>query len=245
MANKTLKNLVVPVIVVILAFVILALVNTQTYPVIVQARMQGEVGPALDAMPNAKGFEELKLDNLPSTVQTVYRETSGQGYVVKVSTTEGFTKEAIVFYVAIDGKNEIQKINVTSYPETREVGDGYVDTYIGENSTLAGVELVAGVTYSSSAIKNGVAAAFSALVDNNLMKAAAKEPDQLYRELLPVVFNTSFDSMGRAMGDEFTSSVSGVKSAIVSVSGTEAAYWYSNGQLCCHNQWFRVQGLHS
>ena len=229
MANKTLKNLVVPVIVVILAFVILALVNTQTYPVIVQARMQGEVGPALDAMPNAKGFEELKLDNLPSTVQTVYRETSGQGYVVKVSTTEGFTKEAIVFYVAIDGKNEIQKINVTSYPETREVGDGYVDTYIGENSTLAGVELVAGVTYSSSAIKNGVAAAFSALVDNNLMKAAAKEPDQLYRELLPVVFNTSFDSMGRAMGDEFTSSVSGVKSAIVSVSGTEAAYWYSNG----------------
>ena len=105
MANKTLKNLVVPVIVVILAFVILALVNTQTYPVIVQARMQGEVGPALDAMPNAKGFEELKLDNLPSTVQTVYRETSGQGYVVKVSTTEGFTKEAIVFYVAIDGKN--------------------------------------------------------------------------------------------------------------------------------------------
>ena len=54
--------------------------------------MQGEVGPAMDVMPNAKGFEELKLDNIPSTVETVYKETSGQGFVVKVSTKAGFTK---------------------------------------------------------------------------------------------------------------------------------------------------------
>ena len=229
MANKSVKSIVLPVIVVILAFVILFLVNLWTYPLIVESRMQGEVGPAMDVMPNAKGFEELKLDNIPSTVETVYKETSGQGYVVKVSTKAGFTKEAIVFYVAIDGENKVQKINVTEYPETRDVGDGYVDTFIGSDSTLSTVDLVAGVTYSSSAIKNGVADAFKTLSDNGLIVAAKKEPKQLYEELMPVVFGTAVNPAGMMAQEEFTSSVSGVVKAQKALNEGAVAYWYTDG----------------
>lgn len=229
MANKSVKSIVLPVIVVVLAFVILFLVNLWTYPLIIQSRMQGEVGPAMDVMPNAKGFEELKLDNIPSTVETVYKETSGQGYVVKVSTKAGFTKEAIVFYVAIDGENKVQKINVTEYPETRDVGDGYVDTFIGSDSTLSTVDLVAGVTYSSSAIKNGVADAFKALSDNGLIVAAKKEPKQLYEELMPVVFGTAVNPAGMMAQEEFTSSVSGVVKAQKALNEGAVAYWYTDG----------------
>ena len=229
MANKSVKSIILPVIVVILAFVILFLVNLWTYPLIVESRMQGEVGPAMDVMPNAKGFEELQLDNIPSTVETVYKETSGQGYVVKVSTKAGFTKEAIVFYVAIDGENKVQKINVTEYPETRDVGDGYVDTFIGSDSTLSTVDLVAGVTYSSSAIKNGVADAFKALSDNGLIVAAKKEPKQLYEELMPVVFGTAVNPAGMMAQEEFTSSVSGVVKAQKALNEGAVAYWYTDG----------------
>ena len=229
MANKSVKSIILPVIVVILAFVILFLVNLWTYPLIVESRMQGEVGPAMDVMPNAKGFEELQLDNIPSTVKTVYKETSGQGYVVKVSTKAGFTKEAIVFYVAIDGENKVQKINVTEYPETRDVGDGYVDTFIGSDSTLSTVDLVAGVTYSSSAIKNGVADAFKALSDNGLIVAAKKEPKQLYEELMPVVFVTAVNPAGMMAQEEFTSSVSGVVKAQKALNEGAVAYWYCEG----------------
>ena len=229
MANKSVKSIILPVIVVILAFVILFLVNLWTYPLIVESRMQGEVGPAMDVMPNAKGFEELQLDNIPSTVKTVYKETSGQGYVVKVSTKAGFTKEAIVFYVAIDGENKVQKINVTEYPETRDVGDGYVDTFIGSDSTLSTVDLVAGVTYSSSAIKNGVADAFKALSDNGLIVAAKKEPKQLYEELMPVVFGTAVNPAGMMAQEEFTSSVSGVVKAQKALNEGAVAYWYCDG----------------
>ena len=229
MANKSVKSIILPVIVVILAFVILFLVNLWTYPLIVESRMQGEVGPAMDVMPNAKGFEELELDNIPSTVMTVYKETSGQGYVVKVSTKAGFTKEAIVFYVAIDGENKVQKINVTEYPETRDVGDGYVDTFIGSDSTLSTVDLVAGVTYSSSAIKNGVADAFKALSDNGLIVAAKKEPKQLYEELMPVVFGTAVNPAGMMAQEEFTSSVSGVVKAQKALNEGAVAYWYCEG----------------
>ena len=229
MANKSVKSIILPVIVVILAFVILFLVNLWTYPLIVESRMQGEVGPAKDVMPNAKGFEELKLDNIPSTVETVYKETSGQGYVVKVSTKAGFTKEAIVFYVAIDGENKVQKINVTEYPETRDVGDGYVDTFIGSDSTLSTVDLVAGVTYSSSAIKNGVADAFKALSDNGLIVAAKKEPKQLYEELMPVVFGTAVNPAGMMAQEEFASSVSGVVKAQKALNEGAVAYWYCEG----------------
>ena len=230
MANKSLKSIILPVIVVVLAFAILYCVNLWTYPTIVQARMQGEVGPAMDVMPNAKGFTELNLDNVPSTVETVYEETSGQGYVVKVSTKAGFTKEAIVFYIAIDKDNKVQKINVTAYPETREVGEGYVDTFIGSDSTLSTVELVAGVTYSSSAIKNGVADAFKALSDNGLIVAAKKEPKQLYEELMPVVFGTAVNPAGMMSQEDFTSKVSGVVRAQKATNEGAVAYWYAEGE---------------
>ena len=230
MANKSLKSIILPVIVVVLAFAILYCVNLWTYPTIVQARMQGEVGPAMDVMPNAKGFTELNLDNVPSTVETVYEETSGQGYVVKVSTKAGFTKEAIVFYIAIDKDNKVQKINVTAYPETREVGEGYVDTFIGSDSTLSTVELVAGVTYSSSAIKNGVADAFKALSDNGLIVAAKKEPKQLYEELMPVVFGTAVNPAGMMSQEDFTSKVVGVVRAQKATNEGAVAYWYAEGE---------------
>ena len=230
MANKSLKSIILPVIVVVLAFAILYCVNLWTYPTIVQARMQGEVGPAMDVMPNAKGFTELKLDNVPSTVETVYEETSGQGYVVKVSTKAGFTKEAIVFYIAIDKDNKVQKINVTAYPETREVGEGYVDTFIGSDSTLSTVELVAGGTYSSSAIKNGVADAFKALSDNGLIVAAKKEPKQLYEELMPVVFGTAVNPAGMMSQEDFTSKVGGVVRAQKATNEGAVAYWYAEGE---------------
>ena len=230
MANKSLKSIILPVIVVVLAFAILYCVNLWTYPTIVQARMQGEVGPAMDVMPNAKGFMELNLDNVPSTVETVYEETSGQGYVVKVSTKAGFTKEAIVFYIAIDKDNKVQKINVTAYPETREVGEGYVDTFIGSDSTLSTVELVAGVTYSSSAIKNGVADAFKALSDNGLIVAAKKEPKQLYEELMPVVFGTAVNPAGMMSQEDFTSLVGGVIRAQKATNEGAVAYWYAEGE---------------
>ncbi|MGN1177491.1 MAG: FMN-binding protein [Candidatus Ornithospirochaeta sp.] len=230
MANKSLKSIILPVIVVVLAFVVLYCVNLWTYPTIVQARMQGEVGPAMDVMPNAKGFIELNLDNVPSTVETVYEETSGQGYVVKVSTKAGFTKEAIVFYIAIDKDNKVQKINVTAYPETREVGEGYVDTFIGSDSTLSTVELVAGVTYSSSAIKNGVADAFKALSDNGLIVAAKKEPKQLYEELMPVVFGTAVNPAGMMSQEDFTSKVGGVVRAQKATNEGAVAYWYAEGE---------------
>ena len=230
MANKSLKSIILPVIVVVLAFAILYCVNLWTYPTIVQARMQGEVGPAMDVMPNATGFTELNLDNVPSTVETVYQETSGQGYVVKVSTKAGFTKEAIVFYIAIDKDNKVQKINVTAYPETREVGEGYVDTFIGSDSTLSTVELVAGVTYSSSAIKNGVADAFKALSDNGLIVAAKKEPKQLYEELMPVVFGTAVNPAGMMSQEDFTSKVGGVVRAQKATNEGAVAYWYAEGE---------------
>ena len=230
MANKSLKIIILPVIVVVLAFAILYCVNLWTYPTIVQARMQGEVGPAMDVMPNAKGFTELNLDNVPSTVETVYEETSGQGYVVKVSTKAGFTKEAIVFYIAIDKDSKVQKINVTAYPETREVGEGYVDTFIGSDSTLSTVELVAGVTYSSSAIKNGVADAFKALSDNGLIVAAKKEPKQLYEELMPVVFGTAVNPAGMMSQEDFTSKVGGVVRAQKATNEGAVAYWYAEGE---------------
>ena len=110
------------------------------------------------------------------------------------------------------------------------MGEGYVDTFIGSDSTLSTVELVAGVTYSSSAIKNGVADAFKALSDNGLIVAAKKEPKQLYEELMPVVFGTAVNPAGMMSQEDFTSKVGGVVRAQKATNEGAVAYWYAEGE---------------
>lgn len=110
------------------------------------------------------------------------------GYALRLSTSAGYTKEPIELTLAIDAEGKISGIELTAYPETKDVGEDYPQTYIGQDSTLADVALVAGVTYSSSAFKNAVADGFAALVNNGLIGAGVKGDEQILTEMLADVF---------------------------------------------------------
>ena len=53
-------------------------------------------------------------------------------------------------------------IEITNYSETKDFGS-YPDSFLGKDVSLEGVDITAGVTYSSEAFKSGVRDAFAAV----------------------------------------------------------------------------------
>lgn len=209
----------------IISILFLSLLNLLTGPFIERNNSKAELEPLFEVMADASGFEKLELDNLPETVTEVYKETSGMGYVLKCSTNKGFTGKDITLRVGISREGKIVGIALDDYPETKDFGEEYPSTYIGADSTLESVEIVAGVTYSSTAFKNAVSDAFTALDSNGLVKAAEKKPGQIYEEMLTSVFGEALSPKGLLIAEDFTSSVSGVQNAKLSGNKAGVCYW--------------------
>lgn len=192
------KSVLALVAIVLVAVLLLTGLNFITAPLIAENGSAAAFAPLYAVMPDAAGFDQLydaadpgssALANIPASVQSIYGETGGMGYVLCLSTSEGYTKQPIEFTLAIDAEGKISGVELTAYPETKDMGkETYPQTYLGQDSTLANVSLVAGVTYSSSAFKNAVADSFAALIDNGLIGAGVKGDEQILVEMLAEVY---------------------------------------------------------
>ena len=197
MKNDILKS-VLALVLIFAVFAGLTLgVNAFAAPLIEKNNSAAALAPLMAVMPEAKGFEQVYdaadpaasgLVNVPATVTGIYAETSGLGYAVKLSTTEGYTGEPMTLTFGVDASGKITGAQVDEYPDTKDMGEEYPLSYIGQDSAMPDVNLVAGVTYSSSAFKNAISDGFAALIENGLVKEGVKGEDQLLREQLPLVF---------------------------------------------------------
>lgn len=200
----------------VVSIAVMFVVNLICAPIIEKNNASSKFEPLLQVMPEAKDFEVLydvadgqsTLTDVSDKIVAVYKETSGLGYVVLLSTTEGFTHEPITFTLAFSNEGVITNVALTSYPESRDFGKDYPASYIGSDSAMANVSLVAGVTYSSSAFKNATSDAFNVLIANDLIKAGQKGADQILTELLPTVFGSMATPTGVSQYEEFEVSTS-------------------------------------
>lgn len=199
----------------VLIFAVFALVlfgiNIFAAPLIEANGSALQFAPLYSVMPEAKGFELIydandsaasALVDVPETVQAIYSETSGLGYAIRLSTTQGYTKEPIEFTIAIDAEGKISGTELTAYPDTKDFGADYPGSFIGQDSALGDVGLVAGVTYSSSAFKNAVSDGFAALIGNGLVGAGVKSDAQILTELSAQVFTGLANRDGVAQVEE-------------------------------------------
>ena len=202
-------------LVLVLIFAVFALVlfgiNIFAAPLIEANGSAQQFAPLYSVMPEAKGFELIydandsaasALVDVPETVQAIYSETSGLGYAIRLSTTQGYTKEPIEFTIAIDAEGKISGTELTAYPDTKDFGADYPSSFIGQDSALGDVGLVAGVTYSSSAFKNAVSDGFAALIGNGLVGAGVKSDAQILTELSVQVFTGLANRDGVAQVEE-------------------------------------------
>ena len=233
-------------LVMVLVFAVFALaltgLNIALAPAIERSAAAGQLAPLYAVMPDAAGFEPLydsadpsasALSGVSDKVRGVYAETGGAGYVLLLSTSEGYTKEPIELTMAVDNEGRIIALEVTAYPETKEIGSAYVESFAGQDSTLAAVGLVSGATYSSSAVKNAVADGFSALIDNELVGAGVKGDAQILEELMPTVFSGMANSAGIAQYEEQDISAAGyayIQKSMKALTETAMAYIVKDGE---------------
>ena len=232
------KSIVLLLVLFIVAALALTGINTVTAPIIEANGASAQFEPLFAVMPEAENFEVLydvndaaasALADVPATVQGIYSETSGLGYAVTLSTTEGYTKEPITMTLAIDAEGKISALEVTSYPETKDVGADYPLTYVGQDSALGGVTLVAGVTFSSSAIKNAVTDGFNALINNGLVGAGQKSDDQVLLELLPQFYPGIANSGAILQYEEAEVNSGSIVKALKALNGTGYAFILNDG----------------
>ncbi len=222
----------------IVLFLVFALLltglNTWAGPIIEQGEASQAVGPLMEVLPGAQGFDLLysndgsagsELVDVPESVESIYSETSGLGYAMLLTTSQGYTKQPMEIALGIDAEGKIAGAQVLVYPETKDMGvDTYPQTYVGQDSTLADVSLVAGVTYSSKAFHDAVLDAFSALTANELVSAGVKGDDQLLTELIATVFPGIMNSEGAMQGEETDTGIDGVTAAYKAPNGAGFAF---------------------
>ena len=103
--KKSLKDVLVLVIICAVFATVLAAVNSVTAPIIAD-RLAGAANEAYNAvMPGAAGFEDVDLStySLPATVKEAKRETSGKGFAIKLETKGYATGMVLIVGISTDG----------------------------------------------------------------------------------------------------------------------------------------------
>ncbi len=218
--KENVKSVVVLTAICLVVAALLAVTNFYTAPVI-EANKANSANESLTiVMPDATGFEELELPaDAPATVQHIYKETSGLGYVAILSTTSQYSSGEMGITMAVGADGKISGMALTSYMESKDFGqDTYPQTYIGQDSALGGVDTVAGVTYSSTAFKDAVTDCFNVLFQVADVQAGEKSEEQLIGEVMPLALPGCTDSLGNCIVEE-----------IEVPAGATAAYKAANG----------------
>ncbi len=211
--------------------------NLYTGP-LVEANEAGDaLAPLLAVMPQGSSFDSEALiydaaDAASSTltgvgpqILKIYREANGNGYAVQCRTEGNYSGEPMALTFGVDAEGKICGVQVDSYTDSIDVrtkDEGFLPSFVGQDSTLADVNLVAGCTFSSSSIRNAIQAGMEALTSNGLVSAGVKGPAQLLTELIPTV--------APGMAQDGT-----LKASELPISGSmEAAYLADNGSACAY-----------
>lgn len=201
-------------------------VNKLTAP-IVEARAQAALGDAVVLYDSADpAASELAVT--ADTVKSIYRDDVKQIFTIDLSTSEGYSHGPIDLKLTVDFEGKIAGLELVQNSDDKDLGEAFLPSFDGQDSALAGVELVAGVTFSSSAIRNAVADGMNALAENELITAGQKDADQLLAELIPSVYPGLVNKAGAIQGEELEGSGS-VTKGYVAANGSGSAWFVKSG----------------
>ncbi len=200
------KSVLVLTSICLITTLLVALTNHFTAPVIEKNKADAANQSLVQVLEGAKAFDKLeKPADTPESVQDIYMETGGLGYAVTVSVTSSYSKSPMLYTVGVSSEGVITGIVITNYGETKDFGkDTYPKTYVGMDSALNGAELVAGVTYSSAAFRQGIEDVFAALIKMDLIKAGEKSEEQKIKELLDKLIPGALNGSGTGSFKDYT-----------------------------------------
>ena len=166
--KQYIKSVIVLTSICLAVALMLAVTNEFTKDRIAEHKSKAAYEACFEVMPDAKAFEEVDLStyqNLPASLTNAYKETSGLGYAYKHVVTG--KNPGLTVMVGIDNTGLITGATVVASQETPsyfggDIAKNYASKFAGKDSTLAGIELITGATYSTKAFKDAVSDAFIA-----------------------------------------------------------------------------------
>ena len=152
---KNLQNVTTAVCICLVVTLLLAFTNAVTAPIIETNQNNAANEALLEVMPNGKSFEIMDLSayTLPATVTDVYKETSGLGYVIRLTTAGYGSDMKLMCGVSTDGV--ILGAVCLSSNETLGYEKEYGENFTDNNAAgVEAVDTVSGATKSTEAYKN-------------------------------------------------------------------------------------------
>lgn len=223
------KNVLTSLLCLVLLTAVLAAclfgVNALTAP-IVEANEKARLGDSV-LIYDRNAPEASELTVTADTVQSIYKDDTKQVYTLKLITAKGF-QSPMGLTLVMDYEGRIVSLTVDD-PGTESRMDNldqanFLPSFIGQDSALAGVELVTEATLSSKAIRDAVNDGFNTMIENGLFAAGEKSEDQLLQELVPLAYPGIVNKAGVIQGEELAASGSAT-----------AGYKAANGSGCL---WF-------
>lgn len=209
---KLLKTFVILVLIVAVFSGAMFALNLYTGPII-EKNSAGAANDRLNAvLAGGTGYEDITatLTELPASVTTVYKETSGLGFAIICTAESSYSTAPMEITLGIAADGKIAGVEINAYNDTesfdfRAKDPNYLASYIGQDSALADVGLVAGSTFSSTAFKESITAAMGVLTTNNLISAGVKPDEQILAELIPTL-HTGLTGGGMLKAEEIAGS---------------------------------------
>jgi len=163
--ETTFKPFLVLVGICVVVTLLLAFTNSITAPVIAKNKAEAEEKTRQSVLAGATAFSQVSCDTESLGVQSVYKDDGGAGYVI-TAVEKGY-KGDVTVTVGVDGSGKIVGLNADVSTETTGVGSraggsAYIQKFIGLSGSADSVDTISGATYSSTAVKKGVAAALKA-----------------------------------------------------------------------------------
>ncbi len=226
MKREAWKSIAVLTGICLVVAVLLAAVNHVTAPIIEESAAGGAQASLYAVLPNAAGFEEeTPAGEVPGTVTGIFRDTGGSGYAVTLSTSSSYSATPMTFTVGVGTDGKITGVEMTNYAESKDFGE-YPSTYVGQDSTLSGVDLYAGVTYSSTAFRSAVEDAFSVLGG---VAQGNKTEEQIIEELKPLLLPGALTRAGTPKLEEYAVSDDGIQQALRAANDVGYLYVLEDG----------------
>ncbi len=143
---------------------ILSGINMVTGPIIEKQRQAAANGALLVVFPDGDGFEEIDISTLglPEAITNAYKETSGKGYVFRVTST-GY-KSGMVIMVGIDSEGKITGSQCLETQDTFGKEPQIDNSYNGQSLADFAPNMIAGATMTSSGYRDAISNALQSFV---------------------------------------------------------------------------------
>lgn len=181
MKNNYLKSVIVLVSICLIVGLLLSGVNAITAPIIKKNDEAAANGAYMVVLPDATSFEDV-TGEFPETVLEMKKDAGGSGFAFKLQGSSSYSQSPLQLILGINNEGKITKLVITNYAETKGTAADFEPLFEGKDATMT--DVVAGVTYTTTAIKDVVKDAYDVFYEYADIE---KSDEQKLQELCQVI----------------------------------------------------------